>query len=59
MDKRTFSSICTVGTIVPKESGKTIEKAVVFCAYDYNSGYALFDNISLRQEPVQTYIRTD
>lgn len=27
----------------------------IYCAYDYNSGTAWFDNISLRQEPVQTY----
>ena len=44
-----------VGTIVPKRSGKTVRKIIIYCAYDYNSGTAWFDNISLRQEPVQTY----
>ena len=46
---------CAVGTIVPKRSGKTVRKIIIYCAYDYNSGTAWFDNISLRQEPVQTY----
>lgn len=42
-------------TIVPKRSGKTVKNIHIYCAYDYNSGTAWFDNISLRQEPVQTY----
>ena len=46
---------CAVGTIVPKESGKTIRRIIVYCAFDHNSGTARFDNLSLRQEPVQTY----
>ena len=46
---------CAVGTIVPKRSGKTVRKIIIYCAYDYNSGTAWFDNISLRQEPAQTY----
>lgn len=46
---------CAVGTIVPKRNGKTVRKIIIYCAYDYNSGTAWFDNISLRQEPVQTY----
>ena len=40
---------------MPKRSGKTVRKIIIYCAYDYNSGTAWFDNISLRQEPVQTY----
>ena len=46
---------CAVGTIVPKESGKTIRRIIVYCAFDHNSGTARVDNLSLRQEPVQTY----
>lgn len=46
---------CSVGTIVPKRSGKTVKNIHIYCAYDYNSGTAWFDNISRRQEPVQTY----
>lgn len=46
---------CSVGTIVPKRSGKTVKNIHIYCAYDYNSGTDWFDNISLRQEPVQTY----
>ena len=46
---------CAVGTIVPKQSGKTIRRIIVYCAFDHNSGTARFDNLSLRQEPVQTY----
>lgn len=46
---------CSVGTIVPKRSGKTVKNIHIYCAYDYNSGTAWLDNISLRQEPVQTY----
>ena len=46
---------CAVGTIVPKQSGKTIRRITVYCAFDHNSGMARFDNLSLRQEPVQTY----
>lgn len=46
---------CSVGTIVPKRSGKTVKNIHIYCAYDYNSGTAWFDNIALRQEPVQTY----
>ena len=46
---------CAVGTIVPKESGITIRRIIVYCAFDHNSGTARFDNLSLRQEPVQTY----
>ena len=42
---------CAVGTIVPKESGKTIRRIIVYCAFDHNSGTARFDNLSLRQEP--------
>lgn len=40
---------------MPKQSGKTVKNIHIYCAYDYNSGTAWFDNISLRQEPVQTY----
>ena len=40
---------------MPKRSGKTVKNIHIYCAYDYNSGTAWFDNISLRQEPVQTY----
>ena len=46
---------CAVGTIVPKQSGKTVSHINVYCAYDFNSGTVWFDNIALRQEPVQTY----
>ena len=46
---------CAVGTIVPKQSGKTVRRIIVYCAFDHNSGTARFDNLSLRQEPVQTY----
>ena len=45
---------CAVGTIVPKQSGKTIRRIIVYCAFDHNSGTARFDNLSLRQESVQT-----
>ena len=44
---------CAVGTIVPKESGKTIRRIIVYCAFDHNSGTARFDNLSLRQEPLE------
>ena len=44
-----------MGTIVPKQSGKTVSHINVYCAYDFNSGTVWFDNIALRQEPVQTY----
>ena len=40
---------------MPKRSGKTVKNIHIYCAYDYNSGTAWFDNIALRQEPVQTY----
>ena len=40
---------------MPKRSGKTVKNIHIYCAYDYNSGTAWFDTISLRQEPVQTY----
>ena len=46
---------CAVGTIVPKQSGKTVSHINIYCAYDFNSGTVWFDNIALRQEPVQTY----
>ena len=38
-----------------KQSGKTVSHINVYCAYDFNSGTVWFDNIALRQEPVQTY----
>ena len=50
---------CAAGNIVPKEKDKTIREIRVFCAYDNNYGYAYFDNISLRQEPVATYSYND
>lgn len=40
---------------MPKRSGKTVKNIHIYCAYDYNSGTAWFDNTALRQEPVQTY----
>ena len=39
---------CAVGTIVPKQSGKTVSHINVYCAYDFNSGTVWFDNIALR-----------
>ncbi len=35
--------------------GKTIRRIIVYCAFDHNSGTAGSNNLSLRQEPVQTY----
>ena len=46
------------GTIVPKEANmsKAIAAVQVAPAYDNNlPGFAYFDNLSLRMEPVQTY----
>ncbi|MBR4308271.1 MAG: hypothetical protein IKT58_01615, partial [Oscillospiraceae bacterium] len=47
------------GNIVPECPEKTIKEIRVFCAYDNNYGYAYFDNISLRREPVTTYSYDD
>ena len=45
--------------IAPKAPEKTIDRIYINCAYNNNSGEAYFDNISLRQEPVQTYTYDD
>ena len=41
--------------ITPKQSGKTVSTITLNLAYDFNVNDAYFDNISLVEEPVQTY----
>ena len=43
------------GTIVPKRKDKTISAITVILASDYNANRCYMDDISLTQEPVQTY----
>ncbi len=43
------------GFVVPKQVGKTVASITISAAYDYNANIARFDDISLVQEPAQTY----
>ena len=43
------------GFVVPKQKGKTVASITISTAYDYNANIARFDDISLVQEPAQTY----
>ncbi|MGM9650727.1 MAG: hypothetical protein ACI3VX_02170, partial [Faecousia sp.] len=43
------------GTVVPKRADKTLQSITVSLACDYNANRAYMDNISLIEEPVQTY----
>lgn len=43
------------GVIIPKQRGLMIKDITVYCAYDYNANDAYFTNISLVQEPAETY----
>ena len=43
------------GFIVPKRANKTVTSITVSLAYDYNVNTAWFDQISLTEEPAQTY----
>ncbi len=45
----------TSGFIVPKRANKTVTSITVSLAYDYNINTAWFDEISLTEEPAQTY----
>lgn len=45
----------TSGFIVPKRAGKTVSSITVSLAYDHNVNTAWFDQISLTEEPAQTY----
>lgn len=47
------------GFIVPKQSGKTVDTITVYLAYDYNINTAWFDQITLTEEPAQTYTYDD
>lgn len=42
-------------TVAPKKSNKTVSSIEISTAYDYNINNARFDNISLVEEPAQTY----
>lgn len=42
-------------TVAPKKSNKTVSSIEISTAYDYNINEARFDNISLVEEPAQTY----
>lgn len=43
------------GVIVPGKRDKWVKEITVRCAYDYNANDAYFSNISLVQEPAETY----
>ncbi len=43
------------GFIVPKRANKTVTSITVSLAYDYNVNTAWFDQVSLTEEPAQTY----
>ena len=43
------------GVIVPGKRDKRVKEITVRCAYDYNANDAYFSNISLVQEPAETY----
>lgn len=43
------------GVIVPGKRDEWGEEITVRCAYDYNANDAYFSNISLVQEPAETY----
>ena len=43
------------GVIVPDKRDKRVKEITVRCAYDYNANDAYFTNISLVQEPAETY----
>ena len=45
--------------VVPKEANKTIQYAEVRACYFNNANLAYFDNISLTEEPAQTYTYND
>lgn len=47
------------GFIVPKQAGKTVDTITVYLAYDYNINTAWFDQITLTEEPAQTYTYND
>lgn len=47
------------GFIVPKQAGKTVDTITVYLAYDYNINTAWFDQITLTEEPAQTYTYDD
>lgn len=46
-------------TVAPKKSNKTVSTIEISTAYDYNVNVARFDNISLVEEPAQTYTYDD
>ncbi len=59
-----FNHDCTdwqyvTGVIVPEEKDQTVSTMTVSLAYDYNLNFALFDDVALVQEPVQTYSYDD
>ena len=43
------------GSVVPKQRGKTVSTITITTAYDYNINVGHFDDISLVEEPAQTY----
>lgn len=43
------------GVIVPGKRDEWVKEITVRCAYDYNANDAYFSNISLVQEPAETY----
>ena len=47
------------GFIVPKQAGKTVDTITVYLAYDYNINTAWYDQITLTEEPAQTYTYDD
>lgn len=47
------------GFIVPEQAGKTVSSITLSLAYDHNVNIALFDQVSLTEEPAQTYTYDD
>ncbi len=47
------------GSVVPKQPNKTVSTITVITAYDYNINVGHFDDISLVEEPAQTYTYDD
>ncbi len=45
--------------VVPKQRNKTVSTITVITAYDYNVNVGHFDDISLVEEPAQTYTYDD
>lgn len=43
------------GVIIPTRRDLMIKDITAYCAYDYNANDAYFTNISLVQEPAETY----